>query len=49
MFSMSLGLRSASRLTGLSWFDALPPAAAAVIALAPGGIATLEITTPSIT
>ena len=30
MFSMSFGLRSAMRLTGLSWVDALPPAAAAV-------------------
>src|SRR4051812_49389173 len=46
---MSFGLRSAMRLTGLSWFDVLPPAAAAVIALAPDGIATLETITPSTT
>src|SRR5689334_24956178 len=47
--SMSLGLRSARRLTGLSWFDALPPAAAAVIALAPDGTATFDTMTPSTT
>src|ERR1700759_1762475 len=29
--SISLGLRSESRLAGLSWFDVLPPAAAPVI------------------
>src|SRR4029079_6912709 len=49
MVSTSLGLRSAMRLTGLSWLDELPPAAAAVIALAPDGISTLDTITPSIT
>jgi hypothetical protein len=47
--SMSFGFRSAIRLTGLSWFYALPPAAAPVIALAPDGIATFDTITPSIT
>ena len=48
-FAMSFGLRSAMRLTGLSWVDALPPAAAAVSAFVPDGIATFEMITPSIT
>ena len=47
--SMSLGLRSAMRLTGLSWLDVLPPAAAAVMALTPDGTETLLRMTPSIT
>src|SRR5688500_20215055 len=47
--SMSFGVRSARRLTGLSWFDALPPAAAAVLALAPFGTATFEMITPATT
>ncbi len=47
--SMSFGFRSAMRLTGLSWFDALPPAAAPVMALAPDGTATFEMMMPSIT
>ena len=37
------------RLTGLSWFRGLPPAWAAVTALAPLGIASLLTTIPSIT
>jgi hypothetical protein len=45
---MSLGLRSATRLTGLSWFDGRPPPAAAVIALMPDGVAMFEMTMPSI-
>ena len=47
--SMSSGLRSAMRLTGLSWFRGLPPAWAAVTASAPFGIASLLTTMPSIT
>src|SRR5258705_4412335 len=47
--SMSFGFRSAIRLTALSWFDALPPAAVAVIAFAPDGTATFEMITASIT
>ena len=47
--SMSFGLISAMRLTGLSCDDELPPAAAAVIAFVPGGVATFEMITPSMT
>ena len=47
--SMSFGLRSAMRFTGLSWLDALPPAAAAVTALAPEATATFDRMTPSTT
>jgi len=34
-------------LTGLSWFDGLPPPAAAVIALTPDAVAMFEMITPS--
>ena len=47
--SMSSGGRSAIRLAGLSWFEAFPPPAAAVIALTPFETASLEMMTPSTT
>src|ERR1044071_2439832 len=51
--SMSFGLRSAIRLTGLSWVSALtlvaPPAAAAVTALTPEPTEMFDTTTPSTT
>src|SRR5207249_167049 len=46
---MSLGFKSARRLTGLSWLDALPPAAAAVMAFMLLPIASFAITSPSTT
>ena len=47
--SMSFGLRSATRLTGLSWVDGLPPAAAWVSTLVPAEVDTFEMITPSMT
>ena len=49
MLWMSLGFKSAMRLTELSWFDALPPAAAAVMAFMLLAIASFAITIPSST
>src|SRR3989442_1266337 len=49
MLWMSFGFRSAIGLTGLSWLDALPPAAAAVMAFMLLPIASFAITTPSTT
>ncbi len=49
MLWMSLGFRSAMRLTALSWVEALPPAAAAVMAFRLLAIASLAITSPSTT
>ena len=47
--SMSSGGRSAIRLAGLSWFEALPPPAAAVTTLTPFETASLEMMSPSTT
>src|SRR2546426_7474703 len=46
---MSFGFRSAMRFTELSWVDALPPAAAAVMAFMLLAIASFAITRPSTT
>ena len=47
ILSISSGLISAIRLVGLSWLEALPPAAAADTAFSPAAIEELSIYIPS--